>query len=132
MEGEGRDEVDTPGFAPFPHRPMIRSKYAAKTLYMVVSRFCHFSSSSSPFTLSTPLSFHFPPHSFLLLPLSSSSSIPSSALFLFSSLLPPLSSLLFLLLPQLSTTIVQRCWVTSNVRHRVYSTMLLYREASQR
>ena len=32
MEGEGRDEVDTPGFAPFPHRPMIRSKYAARTL----------------------------------------------------------------------------------------------------
>jgi len=26
MEGEGKDEVDMPDFAPFPHRPMIRSK----------------------------------------------------------------------------------------------------------
>ena len=28
MEGEGKDEVDMPDFAPFPHRPMIRSKNA--------------------------------------------------------------------------------------------------------
>ena len=31
-DGEGEEEVDTPGFAPFPHRPMIRSEHYCITL----------------------------------------------------------------------------------------------------